>query len=169
MTPNKPPSPTEPLARLVQQKRRLLEQLVQIGRRQGALIGEGEVASLVQLLSGKQQLIAGLKVVEQGLDAFRHDDPDQRQWPTPADRAACKADADACNALLAEALATEQKHEAQMSERRDAIGAQLNQAQSAHAASSAYKPHLRVPRPQPIAVPETSAPLAASLDLTTSD
>ncbi len=168
MTSTSSAAPTEPLARLVAQKRRLLEQLVQLGRRQGELIAEGEVASLVQLLSGKQQLIAGLRVVEQGLDAFRHDDPEARQWPTPEARVACKADADACNALLAEALSTEQEHEALMSQRRDDIGTQLNRAQSAHAASSAYKPHLRAPRPPSAApIPEPAAPLAASLDLTT--
>jgi len=161
-----PESPTEPLARLVRQKRRLLEQMAQLTRRQGGLIAEGDVATLVQLLAGKQQLIAGLQVVEQGLDAFRDQDPDRRAWPTPADRAACRADAEACNELLASVVATEQEHERLMTERRDAIGAQLRQAQSAHTAASAYKPHLRAPRPAPLAGHDTSAPLSASLDLT---
>lgn len=163
------PDSTDSLARLVSQKRRLLEQLVVVGRRQAGLIADGEVASLLQLLSGKQQLIAGLQVVEQGLDAFRHQDPDHRPWPSAADRAACKADADECNRLLAEVIETEQRHEREVSQRRDAINAQLRQAQSAHAASTAYKPHLRAER-RPLAAPvEGSTPLSVSIDLTTRD
>lgn len=167
--PNNPSDPTDSLARLVQQKRRLLEQLVQLGRRQGELIEAGEIASVVQLLSGKQQLIAGLQSVEQCLDAFRQEDPDARVWPSPAARTACQADSHACNALLAEVIATEQKHEKSMGDRRDEVGAQLRQAQSAHAASSAYKPHLRASRPPVAALPEVSVPLNTSLDLTTAD
>ncbi len=169
MTTTEPIPPTEALSRLVSQKRRLLEQLVAVGRRQGELIAAGEIGSLMQLLSGKQQLIAGLRVVEQGLDAFRHEDPDSRTWPTPADRAACQADAEACNRLLAETLATEQQHEALMAERRDTIGKQLTQTQSAHAASTAYKPHLRSPRPATPSIATGDAPLSDSLDLTTQD
>lgn len=169
MTPTEPNSPTEALARLVSQKRRLLEQLAALGRRQGELIAAGEIPSLMQLLGGKQQLIAGLRVVEQGLDAFRHEDPESRAWPTPAARAACQTDAEACNRLLAETLATEQQHEALMTERRDQIGKQLTQTQSAHTASTAYKPHLRSPRPASAPIATRGAPLSDTLDLTTQD
>lgn len=164
-----PPSPTEPLARLVRQKRRLLEQMVKLCTRQGELITEGDTTTLLQLLGGKQQLIAGLQVIERGLDAFRHQDPDSRPWPSAADRAACKADADACNQLLAEVVATEREHESQMTDRRDSLSKQLLQAQSAHAASTAYKPHLRGGRQPAVADPSNGAPLSTSLDLTSSD
>lgn len=163
--PTTPPT-TDALARLVKQKRKLLEQLVTLGRRQGELINASETPTLMRLLTGKQQLIAGLQVVEQGLDAFRHEDPEARQWPTPQDRAACQADADACNALLSEALEYERQCEQGMTERRDALSKQLQQAQSAHAASSAYKPHLRGPRPASPRLQDPAEPLSASLDLT---
>ena len=163
------PTPTEPLARLVRQKRRLLEQLALLGRRQQELIASDDAATLLQLLGGKQQLITGLQVVERGLDAFRDEDPDARQWPSPAERAACQADADACNTLLAEVIATEQQHEGQLTERRDVLSKRLQQAQSAHAASAAYKPHLRGPRRPVVVEPDASAPLSASLDLSTND
>jgi hypothetical protein len=164
-----PTTPTQSLANLVRQKRRLLEQLVSLGRRQGELIDAGEAAGLLQLLGGKQQLITGLQVLERGLDAFRGEDPDARRWASPAQRAACKADADACNELLAEVIATEQAHERLMSDRRDELGKRLHQAQSAHAASSAYKPHLRGPRGTPVAPLDVATPLSETLDLTTSD
>lgn len=169
MTTTEPIPPTAALARLVGQKRRLLEQLVALGRRQGELIETGEIGSLMQLLSGKQQLIAGLRVVEKGLDAFRAEDPNSRHWPTPADRTACQADAELCNRLLAEVLSTERQHEALMTERRDAIGKQLSQTRSAHAASAAYKPHRRAPRPAPTPVPTPRNLSSDALDLTTRD
>lgn len=159
-----PVSPTDALARLVRQKRRLLEQLVAVGERQQKLIGEGDTTALLQLLSGKQQLIAALRVVESGLDAFRDEDPESRPWPTPQQRAECAADADACNRLLAEVIASEQQQTEEVASRRDAISEQLRQAQSAHAASSAYKPHLRHTTPAPDL---SNQPLSATIDLTT--
>lgn len=161
--PTAEPSPTESLARLVGQKCRLLEQMREVGRRQGELIDSGDVGALVQLLAGKQQLVTGLQVVERALDAHRSDDPAKRRWPSEAARAACAADADRCNALLAEVIATDQRHERAMHDRRDAIAQQLRVAQTAHAASSAYKPHIRgIETP----TPATTAPMSEALDLT---
>lgn len=169
------PTPTESLARMVRQKRRLLEQLASLGGRQLELIDAGDVGGLVQLLGGKQQLITGLQLVERGLDAFRDDDPETRHWPTPQARAECAADAAECNRLLQSVIATEQQHERRLASRRDDIAVQLRQAQSAHAASTAYKPHLRTgaapsPQTQSTAGPPTPhlkpTPLSETLDLT---
>ncbi|MEQ8847915.1 hypothetical protein [Botrimarina sp.] len=161
---------TAALARLVQQKRRLLEQLVALSRRQEQLVEEGEIGALLELLSGKQHLITGLGVVEQGLDAFRGDDPDDRPWPTAAERQRCQADAQACNELLRQALESEKRHEELLSRRRDDLAGRLRQAQSAHAASTAYKPHLAPRRPAPPAAAAAPAqPLSACLDVSTSD
>lgn len=161
-----PTSPTDALAQLVRQKRRLLEQLVMLGRRQGELVEAGDTATLLQVLGGKQQLIAGLSVVERGLDAFRQEDPDRRAWPSGASRAACKADADACNALLAEALATEERHERRLTERRDDVARRLQQAQCAHVAQAAYKPHLGGARRSPVLAADAATPISTTLDLT---
>lgn len=158
---------TETLARLVLQKRRLLEQLVVLSRRQEQLVEEGEISGLLQVLANKQQLITGLGVVEQGLDAFRDDDPDTRPWPSPADRERCQADADACNTLLRETLEAERRHEALLSARRDDLAARLRMAQSAHAASTAYKPHLSPRRSPTPPIDPSATPLSACLDLTT--
>ncbi|MEN0109157.1 MAG: flagellar export chaperone FlgN [Planctomycetota bacterium] len=157
-------SPTDALAELVRQKRRLLEQMLRVGERQGELIESGDVTALVQLLASKQQLVTGLQVVERALDAHRHEDPALRPWPSEAARSECAADAEACNALLATVIATDQRHECAMHERRDAIAQQLRVAQTAHAASTAYKPHIRSGAPTPVAT--TPTPLSDSLDLT---
>lgn len=164
-----PEATTDDLARLVRQKRQLLERLVQMGRGQGELVEAGRTQELLKLLAEKQRFIDGLRSVEGSLAAFREQDPDQRLWPSPKHRADCQADSDACNRLLAELLETEERHEQLMATRRDAVNDQLRQAQHAHAAATAYKPHLRpVGDRPPAAMPPTAAPIAA-LDLSTAD
>ena len=159
-----PESSTEELARLVRQKRGLLEQLVAAGQRQKALIDGGDTTGLLQLLSDKQRLITALREIEADLNKHRNEDPDARAWRSPQDRAACSADAEACNRLLAEVLESERQQTEEVASRRDAIASQLRQAQSAHVASAAYKPHLRGAKPAPAVSHESPS---ASIDLTT--
>ena len=141
---------TEGLERLVAQKRRLLEQMLEIGRRQGELIESGDITTLLRLLTGKQQLIAALRAVERGLDEFRHDDPERRVWASPARRAACAVEAEACRRLLAEVIDMEKTHEQQIERRRDGVSDQLRRAQGAHEAATAYQPHVGQRNPIPV-------------------
>ncbi len=160
---------TTALAKLVDQKRRLLEQLLAVGRRQGELIGEGDIASLLKLLTAKQQLIAALRSVEQSLAPFHTEDPDTRQWPSPQHRTACAADSATCERLLAEVIALEKEQEGQMVRRRDGVAERLQKTQSAHAASAAYQPHKRPSSPTtPLPSPDSPG-LSGSLDLSTTN
>jgi len=79
-----------------------------------------------------------LQAVEQQLVPFRGDDPEARVWKSPVERAACQAQAERCNALLAETLELEKRAETEMTRRRDAAAAALNELQSASDAQSAY-------------------------------
>lgn len=161
------PTSTDTLWRLIRQKRRLLEQIVALTRRQDVMIANAETAGLIELLSGKQQLIAGLQSIERGLDQFRQDDPERRQWADPQEREACRADSDACNAILAEILEIEQRHQRVMQTRREEVAGRLRSVQSAHVAATAYKTHLTGKRPQR-ALDSTPAD-AGTLNLTTRD
>lgn len=157
--PADPPRATT-LALRMGQKRRLLVQMLAVGARQGELIETGDVAALVKLLAAKQQLIAALGQLERSLDPFRKEDPDARDWRSPADRTACAADADACARLLDEVVALERRHEEAMSRRRDGLAAELRKTLSAHHAASAYQPHRRPGAPlsaaQQVASPATT-------------
>ena len=169
MSDRSPPPSTEDLARFVAQKRRLLEQLLQIGTRQGELIESGDITTLLRLLTAKQQLIAALRAVERGLDDFRHDDPERRVWTGPERRAECAADAEACKRLLAAVIELEKTQEQQIEKRRDGLSDQLRRVQGAHEAATAYQPHRKPQRevPSPGLPPAGEAPLGA-LDLSTS-
>lgn len=160
---------TDTLAKLVRQKRTVLEQLSAVAQRQAALIEANEMAQLIRLLSAKQQLVTALHEVEKQLAPFRNDDPDRRVWASTDARAACAADSQECTKLLEKVLQMEREQENQMVGRRDTIAAQLQKAQSAHQVASAYQPYQGNARQ---GASDTPAPLGAAtapgaLDLTT--
>jgi len=140
---------TDRLAALIAAKRQVLEILARLSRRQLAIVAAGEMTALVKLLSSKQTVMAQLQTLEQQLQPFRDDDPDARLWQTAADRAACQAQADQCNALLAESLTLEKQAEEAMVHRRDAAAVSLTAAQTATDARSAYA---TLPRSSPAAL-----------------
>ena len=133
-----PATGTVRLAALVSGKRQVLELLVRLSRRQLELIAGGDTSALVKLLTAKEKVLAQLQVLERQLDPFRSEDPDQREWPSPAARAACQQEADRANALLTEAMQLEREAEAAMIGRRDAAAAALASAQVASDAAAAY-------------------------------
>lgn len=172
---------TDELARLMGQKRQVLSQLHEVGQRQAQLVASGDVGLLLKLLSAKQTLIQALQSVERSLAPFHLQDPETRTWPTPEHRAACAADAAECRRLLDEVIAMEKTQETQMTERRDAVAAQLQKVHTAHHARDAYQSQQRpqatnphdlqslaqgVPKPN-IPMPNVSEnlPTAGRLDL----
>jgi len=129
---------TERLAALVTAKRDALELVARLSRQQLALVQAGEMTWLIKLLAAKQTMLSQLQAIERELAAFRDQDPEARIWSSPAARAACQAEADRANALLAEILDVESQSEAAMQARRDAAAAALAATQSATDARQAY-------------------------------
>ena len=78
---------TTRLADLIAKRRRCLEQLLELGKRQADLIAVGNMADLMRLLAAKQQLIAALQSLEKELAPFHDEDPDSRRWSSPEERA----------------------------------------------------------------------------------
>jgi uncharacterized protein YhaN len=136
MTPNS--TNTQHLSALVDAKFQVLKVLVRLSRRQVELIEAGDMTMLIKLLAAKQTVMGQLQAIEQQLTPFRSDDPEQRQWASPGQRAACQAQAEAGNGLLAEAFALEQQAETAMKRRRDAAAIALVSVQSAADARAAY-------------------------------
>jgi flagellar biosynthesis/type III secretory pathway chaperone len=131
---------TTRLATLITAKQQVLEILVQLGRKQVAMITAGDMTSLLKLLGGKQSVMSHLQMIEQALTPFRDEDAESRVWETPTHRAACQARADQCNALLGEAMQLEQIAETEMVKRRDCAQASLTNVQAAADARAAYIP-----------------------------
>jgi len=131
-------TPCEQLAALVAAKLHVLKVLVQLSQRQIDLIEAGEINTLIKLLAAKQTVMRQLQTIERELVPFRGDDPEQRRWASPAQRAACQAQSQCANNLLAEAMELEQRAERAMLRRRDAAAAALLAVQSAADARGAY-------------------------------
>src|SRR5688500_12952504 len=119
---------TTVLAGLMSKRRKCLEQLRDLGRRQAQFIAGGEMAELLRLVAAKEQLIVALQAIEKQLSPFQLEAPESRAWDSSAARAQCSADAEACRQLIEEVMAMEQAGEQQMSERRDAVSQQLRSA-----------------------------------------
>ncbi|MEX2173557.1 MAG: hypothetical protein WD872_04290 [Pirellulaceae bacterium] len=133
---------TDRLAELVAVKLKIVELLAQLARRQIALVGDGQMADLLKLLSAKQTVLAQLQQVERQLDPFRTQNPETRTWRTPADRIRCQERARRCEELLAETMHLEKEGEAGMLRRRDSAAAVLHGVSAAADAHAAYAaPH----------------------------
>jgi hypothetical protein len=133
-----PVTSTERLAALITSKQQVLEILVELSRRQLALIAAGEMTTLIKLLAGKQTVMNQLQILEHELTPFRGEDPERRIWNSPCERTACQVRAEQCNRLLADAMALEKQAEAAMVDRRNSAATALAGIQAGADAKAAY-------------------------------
>jgi hypothetical protein len=129
---------TKQLAELINEKHDVLLELHRLGRQQSPLIRADDIHNLLLLLSAKQGLLNQLQTVEQRLKPYRQQDPETRQWASPADRQKCADTARDCETLLAEIVRIERQSEEEMQRRRDVAAARLEEAGSAAEARQAY-------------------------------
>ena len=129
---------TDILADLVRAKRSCLIQLRDAGRRQLELIDGGNMTALLDLLAAKQRTIAQLQRIERALDPFRGQDPGQRRWRTPQNRAACSEQLQQCEMLLGEIIGQEKCSESSLTRRRDEAAVRLQGVHLAGVARGAY-------------------------------
>ena len=161
---------TEKLAKLMRRKRDLLAQMLKVGLRQQELIEQEGITDLLKLLSAKQQLIDAVVQIEQALNEYRHEDPEQREWSSSEARAACAKDADDCRRLYDQIVLIESEQEQKLSNRRDDIANQLRLIQSTQSVHQSYQPHHRPSQESKPSLPITgnhqSPTPPGSLDLT---
>jgi hypothetical protein len=129
---------TEQLAELIGARHEVLIQLRELSRRQLDLIGEADVDRLLVLLSAKQTLLGRLQRVDRQLDPFRRQDPESRQWRSPAHRERTRQMAQRCETLLGEIVLVEKQGESDLIRRRDEAAAHLEGVHRASRARQAY-------------------------------
>lgn len=133
-----PNLPTEILTKLVRARHACLVQLRDLARRQMELIDQGNAGALLDLLAIKQKPLHDIQRIEKALDPYRSEDPEKRQWPSAADRAACAQMVAECDAMLKEIVCQEKRCEETMVQRRDATAVQLQRLRAAGQAQGAY-------------------------------
>ena len=134
---------TEQLAALIAQKHDVLVQLRTVGVRQSDLVGSGEIAALLKLLSAKQHLITRLQELERELKPYYAGDPDQRVWRSPDELARCAKQASECNSLLEEIVRLEKLGAEKMNDRKNEVAQQLQQVHAATHVRNAYQAQQR--------------------------
>lgn len=130
--------PTEKLANLVTKKHQVLNQLYEVGRQQLEIASQPDVSTLLQLLASKQELITELQRIERDLIPHRKESPEQRQWHSANDRAACAQQAHECSALLDEVLLLENQSVDRVTARRDKVAAQSQPLYTSTQVRTAY-------------------------------
>jgi hypothetical protein len=103
-----------------------------------AIASQGDVSALLQLLASKQELITELDRVEHDLIPHRKESPEQRQWHSSNDRAACAQQAHECNKLLSEIMHLENQSADRMTAHRDEVIVQSKQVYTSAQAHTVY-------------------------------
>ena len=136
---------THLLADLIGRKHECLNQLLELGRQQFALVDQGEITQLLKVLAAKQQLLGRLQQIEHELDPFRDQRPEDRQWASPAAREKCAELIQRTQTLFGQIMVQEKQSEQRLIQRRDEAATRL---QGAHSASFARGAYAAVPQQQ---------------------
>lgn len=129
---------TDLLAELARRRHECLVQLQILGGRQLALIEAEDMSQLMGVLAAKQRLLGELHELERGMDPFRGQPPDERQWRSPELRRQCAELIARSEAVFAEIIAGEMQGEVRLRRHRDQAAARLQGAHVATHARSAY-------------------------------
>lgn len=129
---------TDQLAELMLAKVHTLEQLCELARQQSSITQNGDATILLSFLARKQPLMDRLQELQDSLAEYQGDDPETRVWQSNGHRSACRAASDRCQSLLSEIVLLEKQSLDEMSERRDALAAQLQDTREASQAANIY-------------------------------
>ncbi len=130
---------TDTLYTLMQCKVEVLEQLCELAKQQATITESGDATLLLSFLARKAPLMDRLSDLHDDLLVYSTDDPEARVWRSSKDRQACRDLSVQCQALLAEIVLLEKQSLDEMSMRRDALAAQLQDAGDGNLAAQAYQ------------------------------
>ncbi len=131
---------TERLLQTMQERVQLLIQLFQLGQAYDAgQLSDGEL--LMGMLARKSSVIDRLSENQARLQEYAGDDPEARQWSSPARRAECQRLADDAQRILREIIDGEHQMLETLTMQRDAVAAQLQHGRDSSLAAHAYTTH----------------------------
>ena len=129
---------TDLLFELIESKMHLLMEMQAMSMTQSDFVAHHDMASLMTLLSRKQELMGALGKVQSELARFQDQDPEQRNWSPPARRKECQEMVSRCDRLLQELIVMEDRSLGSMNLQRESVAAQLQQNIDACAIQNAY-------------------------------
>lgn len=129
---------TEFLLHCMQERCDLLEALKTLAESQAVAASHAEIDLTLGLLGRKQALLEELAGVQHKLKPYFSDDPEQRVWRSAEHRQLCRRLADQCQRLHQETMQLEHEALQEMTSRRDAVAAQLQDGKDSILAHTAY-------------------------------
>lgn len=130
---------TDFLLECMRQRCELLAALKALAESQAMTAEQAEIDLTLGVLGRKQALFDELAEVQHKLQPYMHDDPQSRKWSSAQQRQRCRQLAEHGQRLLQETLHIEQHTLQQMTSRRDAVAAQLQDGQDSILAQTAYQ------------------------------
>ncbi len=129
---------TDFLLNCMQERCDLLEALKTLAESQAIAASHAEIDLTLGILGRKQALLEELADVQNKLKPYFNDDPEQRAWKSAEHRQRCRKLADQCQRLLQETMQLEHEALQEMTSRRDAVAAQLQDGKDSILAHTAY-------------------------------
>lgn len=129
---------TERLFDCMYRRHELLSALKTLAETQALIVLQNEVDVTLGLLARKQTLLEELSAVHEQLQPYFTDRPDDRVWQSSQRRELCRKYADQGQQLLAAIMRLEEGALSEMTSRREAVAAQLQDGRDSILASTAY-------------------------------
>lgn len=129
---------TELLLECMQTRLDLLRSIKHLGSPQADALGTTDINVTLGILARKQGLLDELAAVNERLQPYFNDEPDQRVWQSEQRREECRRIADDGNKLLHETINADQAALEEVNNRRQIVAAQLQEGKDSIIAHSAY-------------------------------
>lgn len=130
---------TESLFAWIERKLHLLSEMKRLSISQSDLVSQHDMTGLMTLLSKKQDLMDGLRYVQENLIPFQNQDPESRAWVSQERRRTCQDMIANCDTLLQHLIVMENHSLDNMTVQREMVAAQLQQNMDASAVQHAYQ------------------------------
>ncbi len=130
---------TEQLFACMFQRYELLDALNTLAETQSLIASQNDVDVMLGLLARKQTLLEELAAVQERLEPYFTDQPDERVWQSSARRELCRKYSEQGQLLLAAIMQLEEGALTELTSRREAVAAQLQDGKDSIIASTAYR------------------------------
>jgi len=124
---------------LVEQRWQTLQDLLRMSLEQSDLIQQGRISELLQHLSDKQKSLQQFTQLQEQLRPFALQTPDQREWPSEAQREKCRQQLAESDEMLAEMIHLENDCETALLASRDQLSERMKQSVGSQHAASTYR------------------------------
>jgi hypothetical protein len=129
---------TSELFDLVTRRFQLAQSLKSLSLTQLETVDQSDGAALLGIIARREGIVDQLSAIQQALLPFANDDPEQRTWTSPEQRALCQQQATETDQLLRDIMQMDNRTLQLMCERRDALASELSSAVDSVLTESAY-------------------------------